>query len=479
MSEKKSLKNDANSNLPLIVRHYVKGRFSGAMKVRGKECAVGSSRVARIQLHAGGVAGVCCLLQRQRDGWTVIDLGSQPDVKLNGRVFVEAKVGEKSILEIGVHRLEIIEVPRRRAIFEENLNLVKKGQQLTVVKWHGKVIATSTNEKDLAVFMDSKNVGVEIRKVTVPAVAPMKRKRITLDKEMKRPLGTVAAVLFLFLAIMLGLPMPKEEIKPKDNVYTRMIFDSQILAQKKRQLVSMGVHTPQGTGNGNGSISEGAKGQQSKAVKAVNAIRQAGLQSLIGRIASRASSSARMLAALAATPTANASVDHNELGGFGAMPSGGAATGKSGLLGNGKGFRIGGIGTGGKGGGTGDYKAGTGLGTGATGNGEVGLDDTDTVIEGGLDREVIAAVIREHLGQVRYCYERQLSGNPDLYGKIKVKFSINADGIVASQDIGQSTLKSAMVEECILRRIATWKFPKPKGGTKVLVSYPFLFKSVN
>lgn len=107
------------------------------------------------------------------------------------------------------------------------------------------------------------------------------------------------------------------------------------------------------------------------------------------------------------------------------------------------------------------------------------LEDTESVVEGGLDREVIAAVIREHLGQIRYCYERQLAASPDLYGKLKVRFTIDANGEVDSQSVSQTTLKNNMIEDCILRRLATWKFPKPKGGTKVIVSYPFLFKSVN
>jgi hypothetical protein len=162
--------------------------------------------------------------------------------------------------------------------------------------------------------------------------------------------------------------------------------------------------------------------------------------------------------------------------------SGGAVatgvTGKGLVPGNGKGYQLGGIGTGGKGGGSGGYKAGSGLGTGSVGNGEVGLDDTESVIEGGLDREVIAAIIRDHLGQIRYCYERQLSANPELYGKVKVKFSIDGQCVVGDQSVAETTLKNALVEECILRRIATWGFPKPKGGTRVLVSYPFLFKSV-
>jgi outer membrane biosynthesis protein TonB len=96
-----------------------------------------------------------------------------------------------------------------------------------------------------------------------------------------------------------------------------------------------------------------------------------------------------------------------------------------------------------------------------------------------LDKEVIARVIRSNLGQIRYCYERQLSANPDIYGKVKVVFTIGSGGGVTTQKIGNTTLKNAMVEGCMLRRIAGWKFPIPEGGTSVLVSYPFLFKSTN
>ncbi len=120
-----------------------------------------------------------------------------------------------------------------------------------------------------------------------------------------------------------------------------------------------------------------------------------------------------------------------------------------------------------------------GLAVGAAGTASVGVLEEETEIEGGLDKDVIARVIQSQLGEIRYCYERQLSAEPDLYGKVILRFSIDANGAVDSQKIGLSTLKSAMVEGCILRRVTNWKFPKPRGGTTVLVSYPFLFKSTN
>ncbi len=117
--------------------------------------------------------------------------------------------------------------------------------------------------------------------------------------------------------------------------------------------------------------------------------------------------------------------------------------------------------------------------TGKTGLGGVGLLEDEGEIVGGLDREIIAQYIRSQLGQILYCYERQLSATPDLYGKVAVRFTIGADGLIETQRISDTTLRNATVEGCILQKVAKWKFPTPQGGTKVLVTYPFLFKSTN
>lgn len=136
------------------------------------------------------------------------------------------------------------------------------------------------------------------------------------------------------------------------------------------------------------------------------------------------------------------------------------------------------ISTAGRGGGGNASKMG-GLSAGATGSGGVGLIEEESEITGGLDREVIAQYIKSKLGQILYCYERQLSANPDLFGKVAVKFTIGGTGQVEHQLIGDTTLKNSTVEGCILNRVASWKFPAPQGGTKVMVTYPFLFKSTN
>ncbi len=116
---------------------------------------------------------------------------------------------------------------------------------------------------------------------------------------------------------------------------------------------------------------------------------------------------------------------------------------------------------------------------GSTGNAGVGLIEDEVEVGGGLDRDIIAQYIKSQLGHILYCYERQLSATPNLFGKVAVKFTIGGNGQVVTQKVGDSTLNSASVEGCILNRIAKWKFPAPKGGTQVIVTYPFLFKSTN
>jgi outer membrane biosynthesis protein TonB len=73
------------------------------------------------------------------------------------------------------------------------------------------------------------------------------------------------------------------------------------------------------------------------------------------------------------------------------------------------------------------------------------------------------------------CYRRELKNDRYLGGKIVVKFVIAKDGSVSRVSTKSSTMRNSAVESCINNRFGTFKFPKPKGGGIVIVSYPFLF----
>ena len=95
-------------------------------------------------------------------------------------------------------------------------------------------------------------------------------------------------------------------------------------------------------------------------------------------------------------------------------------------------------------------------------------------IEGSLDAAIIDQVVRKNLAGLKYCYERELNRNPKLRGKVVVQFTIGLSGTVTEAFVESSTLGNASAEDCILRRIRRWRFPRPAGGS-VLVAYPFVF----
>lgn len=103
----------------------------------------------------------------------------------------------------------------------------------------------------------------------------------------------------------------------------------------------------------------------------------------------------------------------------------------------------------------------------------------EALVEGGLDKDQIAAVINRHIGEVIYCYEKGLQQKAGLSGRVGVKFLINGQGDVASANVNNSSLGNAEVEGCITNRLRGWKFPKPVGGVNVKVQYPFVLKRVS
>ena len=145
--------------------------------------------------------------------------------------------------------------------------------------------------------------------------------------------------------------------------------------------------------------------------------------------------------------------------------------------GNGEGIGLGHIGTvgGGSGGGLGE-----GFGRGNGGIGRRGGHTTrpprvriaDTQVSGRLPAETIQRVVRMSHGRFRACYEGGLRTNPNLRGRVAVRFIIARDGTVSNAS-GGGDLPDSGVVSCITRAFYSLTFPPPEGGI-VTVSYPIL-----
>jgi len=164
--------------------------------------------------------------------------------------------------------------------------------------------------------------------------------------------------------------------------------------------------------------------------------------------------------------------DSYGLGGLGIRGSGSGGGGQGETIG------IGAVGTKGRGGGLGTYGTGVG-GLGNKGDRDVNISTGTAVVMGSVDKELIRKVIQDHASQIRYCYEQQLAVNPRLQGKVAIKWVINGDGSASSPQIDHSgtSLEDAKVHDCMMARITSWQFPKPKGGGIAVITYPWILRS--
>jgi len=99
-------------------------------------------------------------------------------------------------------------------------------------------------------------------------------------------------------------------------------------------------------------------------------------------------------------------------------------------------------------------------------------------VRGSLNREIIRRIVRRHINELRFCYERELQARPDLSGRVVIQFTIAATGQVVASVVQQSTLRHAAVEGCIALAVRRWLFPRPSDGGIVIVSYPFVLSAV-
>jgi hypothetical protein len=95
-----------------------------------------------------------------------------------------------------------------------------------------------------------------------------------------------------------------------------------------------------------------------------------------------------------------------------------------------------------------------------------------TQVSGRLPSEVIQRIVRQNFGRFRQCYETGLRSNPNLEGRVAVRFVIGRDGAVSNVS-GGGDLPNAQVTSCVASAFYGLSFPAPDNGI-VTVTYPIL-----
>lgn len=129
-----------------------------------------------------------------------------------------------------------------------------------------------------------------------------------------------------------------------------------------------------------------------------------------------------------------------------------------------------------KGTGTGGFSTGSGAGRGLV---NVHVDSAGPPgVQGGLSASEVSGVMRTNNNQIRNCYEKLLKQKPNVTGKVKIKIVIAPSGGVmqGGMQIVENGIGDRSIEDCILDKVKTWRFPKPRGGQKVEVNFPWIFR---
>lgn len=106
------------------------------------------------------------------------------------------------------------------------------------------------------------------------------------------------------------------------------------------------------------------------------------------------------------------------------------------------------------------------------------MREIGTVVSGRIPPEVIQRIVRQNFGRFRLCYENGLRNNPNLQGRVAVRFIIGRDGAVSSVANGGSDLPDSAVVGCVVRSFYGLSFPQPEDGI-VQVTYPIMFSPGN
>jgi len=138
---------------------------------------------------------------------------------------------------------------------------------------------------------------------------------------------------------------------------------------------------------------------------------------------------------------------------------------------------VGGLKTSGRGGNQNSY------GTGGLGGKDnvtiIGVDGLGDDFRSSIDKDAIRRLIRKNKNAIKGCYDRALSRNKKISGKVVLSWKIAAGGRMISPKVKSTTLNNSQIEQCIINRLMVLKFPEPGANEIAQVDYPFVFKAPN
>ena len=91
--------------------------------------------------------------------------------------------------------------------------------------------------------------------------------------------------------------------------------------------------------------------------------------------------------------------------------------------------------------------------------------------------EAVEAQVKSKLRDLDLCYREEKLHNPTASGKIMLSFDVLADGQTTAVRLLASTLRSPVMEGCIVGKVEAWTFSRAAPSEPTHVRYPFSFQS--
>ncbi|MCX7945137.1 MAG: zinc-ribbon domain-containing protein [Deltaproteobacteria bacterium] len=95
-----------------------------------------------------------------------------------------------------------------------------------------------------------------------------------------------------------------------------------------------------------------------------------------------------------------------------------------------------------------------------------------------LSEDIVMSIVNKNRSSVKYCYERHLRASSFLEGKAVFKITIHNSGSVSKVDSLSKQISGSLFEDCIIKEIRKWVFPK-FSGDPIVFEIPFVLTSVN
>ncbi len=104
-----------------------------------------------------------------------------------------------------------------------------------------------------------------------------------------------------------------------------------------------------------------------------------------------------------------------------------------------------------------------------------GAEPASAGSSGKLDAFVVRQVIRKDLPRINRCYESARRDEPELAGKVSVRFAVVRKGTVHAVQVLENTTGSPAVERCVARVVSNIRFPSRRSGKSLRFTFPFVF----